>query len=453
MPRYPAVLVLIIHALTTSAQNTGIGTSTPLQKLDVNGAIKIGSTTVNEPGSIRYQNNKFEGGNGSTWNELAGLPSKAIILAQEPDTAFLKTQGFAFVRSSDLWDTSYFNVPVNMPGAWNNGFPISGGTVPALFNGSAETVQYNGQYIYYGSDGFLYSYNTNTDLWQQLPNVSPLGQRTGFGMSIINNEIFITGGWRFVNPNFVIYSTAAKYNLTTNAWTSIANMPVTNCYHATVAAGTDLYFINGANSFSGSAFVFQKKLYRYNSLTNTWSIDLATPGTPDYLAPYNATGRNGKYLYTSFTLYSSSGSQYINLVEFDPATQTVTNLTPGPPWPNTIVYQFRNARPLVTAADKVLVAATLPDSTDINYNPGNPPATATSISSLYEVTISTGVSVQLNTCKTTYDDILNWQYFGSDQLVYIRVGSGGYYTFNRGGSESCNVVLRRRGYWSYMKKI
>jgi hypothetical protein len=452
MLRSFAVLVLTSFMLAASAQNTGIGTTTPLQKLDVNGAIKIGTTTANEPGSIRYHNNKFEGGNGSTWSELAGLPSKAIILAQQPDTAFLKTQGFSLLRSSDLWDTSYFNVPVNMPGGWTNGFPISGGSVPSIFNGSAESVQYNGQFIYYGADGFLYSYNTNTDLWQQLPNVSPLGQRTGFGMSIIGNEIFITGGWRFVNPNFVIYNTAAKYNLTTNTWTAITNMPVTNCYHATVVAGTDLYFINGASTFVSNNFVYSKKLYRYNSLTNTWSVDLATPGTPDYLAPYNVTGRNGKYLYTSFSLNNSSGNNYINLVEFDPATQTVTNLTPAPPWPYTIVYQFRNARPLVTAADKVLVMAYLPDSTDINYNWGNPNATTTSIQALYEVTISTGVAVQLNTCKTTYEDVLNWQYFNSDQLVYIKVGSGGYYTFNRNGSESCNLILKRRGYWSYMKK-
>ena len=46
------------------AQNVGIGTTTPEQKLDVNGAIKIGTSATNQPGTIRYNGGNFEGGTG-----------------------------------------------------------------------------------------------------------------------------------------------------------------------------------------------------------------------------------------------------------------------------------------------------------------------------------------------------------------------------------------------------
>lgn len=452
MRKYYILLATLILQLHIAAQNTGIGTNLPKQKLDVNGAIKIGTTNANEPGSIRYTNNQFEGGDGSSWRSLEGLPATSIIMAQEPDTSFLKTQGFSVLRTMDIWDTSFINVSVNTPGAWSNGFPLSAGTTPTATFNSNETVQYNGQFIYYGGDGFLYSYNTATDVWLQLPGVSPLGLRNAFGMTLVGNEVFITGGWRFVNPNFVIYNTGAKYNLLTNTWTAIANMPVTNCFHATVASGTDLYFINGSSTYTAGNFVNAKKLYRYNTVSNTWSADLATPGTPDYISPYVATGRNGKYIFCSNLVNNSSGNQYVSIAEFNPATQTLTNLTPPPPGAYTALFQFRNSKPLATTTDKVLVVGYLPDTADINYNPLNPDATTNTLTVLYEVTVSTGISVQHNPCKIANEVLFAWQYNAADQQVYVRSFTGNYLVFNKAGTESCNIVLRRKGYWSYMKK-
>ena len=54
------------------AQNVGVGTSLPLEKLDVNGAIRIGTTTDSLVGTIRYNfvTNDFEGRDSSTWVSL-----------------------------------------------------------------------------------------------------------------------------------------------------------------------------------------------------------------------------------------------------------------------------------------------------------------------------------------------------------------------------------------------
>ncbi|MBC7850569.1 MAG: hypothetical protein H7Y31_12585, partial [Chitinophagaceae bacterium] len=71
------ILLLIIAALITiqtSSQNVGIGTNTPTEKLEVNGAIKIGTTAAATAGTIRWNNGKndFEGFNGKSWVSLTG---------------------------------------------------------------------------------------------------------------------------------------------------------------------------------------------------------------------------------------------------------------------------------------------------------------------------------------------------------------------------------------------
>jgi len=52
--------------------DAGIGTNSPSQKLDVVGAIKIGTTTNNVNGSIRYDGTNFQGHTGGTWVNLNG---------------------------------------------------------------------------------------------------------------------------------------------------------------------------------------------------------------------------------------------------------------------------------------------------------------------------------------------------------------------------------------------
>jgi hypothetical protein len=61
-----------------SAQNVGIGTETPTQKLDVNGGLRIGTTNTANPGAIRWNETKsdFEGYNGVTWVSLTGGKGK-----------------------------------------------------------------------------------------------------------------------------------------------------------------------------------------------------------------------------------------------------------------------------------------------------------------------------------------------------------------------------------------
>ena len=52
------------------AQNVGIDLTNPLQKLDVDGAIRIGTTPDSIDGSIRYLSGDFQGYDGIKWRSF-----------------------------------------------------------------------------------------------------------------------------------------------------------------------------------------------------------------------------------------------------------------------------------------------------------------------------------------------------------------------------------------------
>jgi len=55
----------------TTTGYMGVGTTTPSQRLDVEGAIQIGNTTSAEAGVIRWTGSQFEAYNGTTWNTFS----------------------------------------------------------------------------------------------------------------------------------------------------------------------------------------------------------------------------------------------------------------------------------------------------------------------------------------------------------------------------------------------
>jgi hypothetical protein len=69
------VLLYIIAIYPVFAQNLGIDRPLPLQKLDINGKLRIGNDAARaQAGTLRYNqsNSLFEGYNGSNWHSLSG---------------------------------------------------------------------------------------------------------------------------------------------------------------------------------------------------------------------------------------------------------------------------------------------------------------------------------------------------------------------------------------------
>ena len=74
-------LILAFTCVSTSAiaqlkvvapGDVGIGIDAPAEKLDVDGALKIGTTTNSNAGTIRYTGSDFEGRVGTAWKSLTG---------------------------------------------------------------------------------------------------------------------------------------------------------------------------------------------------------------------------------------------------------------------------------------------------------------------------------------------------------------------------------------------
>ncbi len=62
-------------AVERSTGNIGMGTTTPLERLDIAGAVRIGTTSSSNAGTIRWSGADFEGRKGSQWVSLTGVSS------------------------------------------------------------------------------------------------------------------------------------------------------------------------------------------------------------------------------------------------------------------------------------------------------------------------------------------------------------------------------------------
>lgn len=422
---YCLIFSILIFTFS-NAQNIGIGTNAPVQKLDVNGAIKIGNSTNNQAGSIRYNSGNIEVGNGTSWNALVALPSKAIISSQAADTAAIKTAGFSVLRQMDLWDTASIIIPTNYSGAWSVGFPISG-TPPFLTApSSGGGVVYDKEFIYFASDGYVYDYSIASQTWTRLPGLCPLTTRFNCGVTLVGSYLYITGGWKYSGGE-IFYSDCAKYNLTTNTWSAMASIPVTNAYHATAAIGTDIYLLNG---FSNNNYNDPPKLYRYNTLTNTWSANIAASETPFFdLYEGGMVAWNNKLIWQNA----------LKIWAYDPVANTNTDMNP-----TTSPATLESGYKITLSGNKIYLAGKIIDTTGIDPSFNTVPVQ-------YSIDLITGATTKINNCQLQGEPYL-YQYSPYSGKIYCRNYDNAHFIFDPSASQSCNVVIKRRGYWFYMKK-
>ncbi len=100
----------------TSAGDVGIGVSSPLERLEVNGAVKIGAASGLNAGTIRWSGTDFEGYDGSQWVSLTGAGSSGLPSGSSGQT--LRHDGSDWTAAGNLYnDGSFVGVGTDTPGA------------------------------------------------------------------------------------------------------------------------------------------------------------------------------------------------------------------------------------------------------------------------------------------------------------------------------------------------
>ena len=172
--------LLITHS---QAQNVGIGTTTPQQKLDVNGAIKVGNNgnTAPQEGTLRWNTEKkeFEGFNGSQWISLSGGMNgwgNAQQLVTENDAVHdpLNTVNGKTGKALGTAMAAYGNyVVVGAPYDYNSYIP---------------------EYSYPGSARLYHKWNGRWFIRHRANNTAPSGSEGHLGSSVaIDASRFVVG--------------------------------------------------------------------------------------------------------------------------------------------------------------------------------------------------------------------------------------------------------------------
>jgi len=93
-----------VHGANLFAEtgDVGIGTTVPVEALDVDGAIRLGTTANTNAGTIRWTGTDFEGYDGATWHSLTATGGASLPPGSTGQT--LRHNGSAWVSSSNLYN-------------------------------------------------------------------------------------------------------------------------------------------------------------------------------------------------------------------------------------------------------------------------------------------------------------------------------------------------------------
>jgi hypothetical protein len=139
---FSLLLVMLTYTMGF-AQNVGIGVPIPLQKLDVNGAIRLGNTVMSNAGTLRFNSGKFEGYDGLNWNWLNGfkLPLDTSAYVADGYVLNISNSDFSSPQSSAIAGISYSPNGVGLYGENTyTFFGFSGSGVSGRENGSGTGV-------------------------------------------------------------------------------------------------------------------------------------------------------------------------------------------------------------------------------------------------------------------------------------------------------------------------
>lgn len=142
--------------------------------------------------------------------------------------------------------------------------------------------------------------------------------RAGATASVVNDKIYVIGGYYNEGSNRKRSNVIEEYDPTTDSWKTLTPMPTARSWATSAVIGDEIYVFGGAENgnTSGTTHRALSVVKSYNTLTDTWTTRQAMPNKSVGLTSANIDGKI--YLFGGSDYSQSSGS--VN--EYDPETDT-----------------------------------------------------------------------------------------------------------------------------------
>ncbi|HNS12399.1 MAG TPA: T9SS type A sorting domain-containing protein [Bacteroidia bacterium] len=170
----------------------------------------------------------------------------------------------------------------------------------------------------------FYEYDINTDTWTSKP-LPPFGFRGVPAVFVLNNKAYIVGG----RDASVATNTTWEFDGTN--WTARSDFPLLNILGASSFVLNGKGYVVCGSTNNGGNITYNKTLYEYDQLSDTWTAKTNFPGQGRYYAfGFSADGKG----YCGLGSSVNSSSQYVyynDFYSYDPGTDSWTILaTPFP---------------------------------------------------------------------------------------------------------------------------
>ncbi len=237
--------------------NVGIGTTSPSEKLEVGGNVKISGSGngVIFPDDTK-QTTAVQGG---------GVPSEYCILGETE----IAPPGYTYTGR-------YVVAPESAVDTW-----ATKATMPtARYRLAAVAV--NGKiYVIGGYDGGTVlnaneEYDPVANSWSTKAAMPT--PRYALAAAAVNGKIYAVGGY-----DGSYFNTNEEYDPVANSWTTKAAMPLSNASFAAAAANGKIYAIGGEGQLNGN--------YEYDPVANSWTTKASMPTSRYGLAAAEVNGK------------------------------------------------------------------------------------------------------------------------------------------------------------------
>lgn len=249
------LLTLGMAVSVAQAQNVGIGSSTPGEKLDVNGAIKVGNTSGSNAGSIRYVSGsqRFQVNIAGTWYDIAtGNLAYITNFSYNTVTNELTITEGSTVHTVDL-DDLQDNTDDQVLTLSGNNLSIEDGNTISL---AAYMDNTDNQALSYNTSSNILTLQNGgtvdlTDLQDNTDNQT---------LSITSNNLAISGGnsvslLPYLDNTDSQQLTLSSNNLTISGGNSVSLAGYVNTDNQTLSLSGNTLAITGGNNVSLAGYV------------------------------------------------------------------------------------------------------------------------------------------------------------------------------------------------------